>query len=141
MAEKQKKGKKRKFTFEGHWHNIYFVANALIWAGLITMIFLLFPQMRFALRSSGWAIVVCSAVSITSSAVFLRPGRRIVGVVIQIVAWVSVTVLSFLLYNQALLMVLTLVLPAAVLSLGTLALLSSLTWRKEHHLRHAMRRS
>jgi|GEM_PF-1924694 len=136
MARKKAK-KRQKFTFKNHWHNIYLGVNAFIWAALITSLFFL---SRSTLNTTGWVLVPCSAVSITSSAVLLRPGRRLAGVIVQLVAWLGLVGLSLAFFFRVWPVILILFVPAAVLNLGILLVFSGITFRSEHHLNQAMRR-
>ncbi|MBD3286325.1 hypothetical protein GF359_07240 [candidate division WOR-3 bacterium] len=145
MSRKKKKKrvkKRQKFTFFNHWHNLYLGVNALIWVALIIMLFFLSRStLNTTLNTTGWVLVPCSAVSITSSAVFLKPGRRMAGVILQLIAWLGLVGLSLAFFFKVWPVILILFVPAAVLSLGILMLFCGVTWRKERHLNHAMRRS
>lgn len=128
----------QKFSAQKHWHNIYFIINTLIWIGLILLSAFLF--MRVFL-TTGILLGACAAISVVSSAVLLRPGRRFAAGIVQIVAWVILILLALLLYQNTLMPVLILFLPGAVLSIGTLILLGTLSLRAERELHSAMRRS
>lgn len=128
----------RRFSAKKHWHNLYFIINTLIWVGLILLSAFLF--MRVFL-TTGILLGACAAISVVSSAVLLRPGRRFAAGIVQIVAWVILILLALLLYQNTLMPVLILFLPGAVLSIGTLILLGTLSLRAERELHSAMRRS
>lgn len=128
----------RKFSAKKHWHNIYFIINTLIWAGLILLSAFFFTRVFL---TTGILLGACAAISVVSSAVLLRPGRRLVAGVVQIIAWGILILLALLLYQNTLLPVLILFLPGAVLSIGTLILLGTLSLRAERELHSATRRS
>lgn len=128
----------RKFSAKKHWHNIYFIINTLIWAGLILLSAFFFTRVFL---TTGILLGACAAISVVSSAVLLRPGRRLVAGVVQIIAWGILILLALLLYQNTLLPVLILFLPGAVLSIGTLILLGTLSLRAERELHNATRRS
>jgi len=126
-----------RFTLKRHWHNVYFVANTVIWAVLILLLALLFaPVFRISVLLVG----ICTAVSVVSSAVLIHPGRRLAGVLVQLAAWLGLILIPLLWFSGVLVVVFAVFLPAAVLSLGILALLGGLGWRSERALHRAMRR-
>lgn len=129
--------KSRQFRLANQWHNFYFGINAAVWAALIILIaFLAFPL----LRSTAILIGICTALSVISSAVLFKPGRRLAGSVIQVVAWVTLIVVTLLIHDKALKAVLVLHLPAGGLSLLTLGILGGLSLRTEKALERAMKR-
>ena len=128
----------KRLSAKKHWHNLYFLVNTLIWVGLILLSAFLFTQ---AFLTTGILLGACAAISVVSSAVLLRPGRRFAAGIVQIVAWVILILLALLLYQNTLMPVLILFLPGAVLSIGTLILLGALSLRAERELHSAMRRS
>jgi hypothetical protein len=127
----------QKFSAQKHWHNIYFIINTLIWVGLILLSAFLFTRVFL---TTGILLGACAAVSVVSSAVLLRPGRRFAAGIVQIVAWGILILLALLLYQNTLLPVLILFLPGAFLSIGALILLAGLSLRSERELHRAMKR-
>lgn len=128
----------KRLSAKKHWHNLYFIINTLIWVGLILLSAFLFMRVFLI---TGILLGACAAISVVSSAVLLRPGRRFAAGIVQIVAWVILILLALLLYQNTLMPVLILFLPGAVLSIGTLILLGILSLRAERELHSAMRRS
>jgi hypothetical protein len=126
-----------KFDPKRHWHNLYFIINTLIWTGLILLLAFLFTKVFLR---TGILLGACAAISVVSSAVLLRPGRRLLTGLVQIIAWGILILLTLLLYQNTLIPVLVLFLPAAFLSMGTLALLASLSLRSERELKSAVKR-
>lgn len=124
----------QKFDPKKHWHNLYFIINTLIWTGLIVLLAFLFTKVFLR---TGILLGACAAISVVSSAVLLRPGRRLLTGIVQIIAWGILILLVLLLYQNTLMPVLILFLPAAFLSIGTLALLGSLSLRVERELNSA----
>jgi hypothetical protein len=131
--------KRQRFSVKTHWHNVYFIANAVIWTGLIILLALVFG-MVFYTRNLLILIGICAAISVVSSAVLLRPGHRLAGVVVQVIAWTALVILSGLVFSHTLTVVAVLFLPAGLLSLGLLAVLSVISRRAEKHLHSALKR-
>jgi hypothetical protein len=121
-----------------HWHNLYFIINTLIWTGLILLSAFLFTKVFLR---TGILLGACAAISVVSSAVLLRPGRRLLTGIVQTIAWGVLILLTLLLYENTLLQVLILFLPAAFLGIGILALLGGLSLRAERRLHSATRRN
>ena len=125
------------FSIKNHWHNFYLVINVLIWAALIILLALL---ARPVFLSTGIVIGICSMLSVVSSAVLLRPGKRLAGGITQLVAWAGLILTTILFFPSTLELVLKLFLPAGLASLGFLALLGGLGLRLERQLTNAMKR-
>lgn len=138
-SSKRKSLKRQGFSVKTHWHNIYFIVNAVIWGGLIILLAVVFGTVFYTINLL-ILIGICTAISVVSSAVLLRPGHRLVGVVVQVIAWSALVVLSGLMFPRILTVIAVLFLPAAVLSLALLAVLSVVSRRAEKHLHSALKR-
>lgn len=121
-----------------HWHNVYFVANVAIWVALILLVAFLAPNL---LRKGGVILGAASMVSVVSSAVLLKPRKRLAGIILQIVAWAGLIVTTLAVFSPPPRAILVLFLPAALLSLAVLLVLSLACISSERELDRALRRS
>lgn len=126
-----------RLKFTDHWHNVYFAVNVIIWVALILLIAFLAPNL---LRKGGIILGIASMVSVVSSAVLLRPRRRLAGIIVQFVAWLGLIVAVVLFFSPPPMAVAVLVSPAALLSTGILLVLSFIGMRRERELDRALRR-
>lgn len=78
--------------------------------------------------------------SVVSSAVLVKPGKRLAGGIAQLIAWTALILATILLVPAALKFILVLFLPCALASLGALVLLGSLGIYFERQLADAMKK-
>ncbi|NLI98799.1 hypothetical protein GX441_09120 [bacterium] len=125
------------FSVKKQWHNVYLILNALAWAAAIVFIATLYRPLFF---KTGILMGICSMVSVVSCAVLIKPGKRLAGSILQALSWSVFFLLTIVIVRSSLIPALIIILPAGLVSLGTLALLGGLGYAQERQLKEAFRK-